>query len=138
MKWRRLGPRLRNLSHGNVAESMTGTNFGGTSDHHEAESYLDHLSGGREVFETEAGKFRRVDIPWRFDVAGELILRGSQTLANGLSEDRDRTRTGRTIWRATPDSHQSHAKRGHQRHLARKSDRARWGGDCLCQSQEMF
>jgi hypothetical protein len=75
-----LGPKLRNLSHGKVAEAITGANFGGTPDLREAESILDNLSGCREVIETEPGIFRRADITGEFAGAEELSLRGFLTL----------------------------------------------------------
>ena len=45
-----------------VAEAMTSANTGAASDIHEAELYMNTLSGGREVAETEPGVYRRAEI----------------------------------------------------------------------------
>jgi hypothetical protein len=45
-----------------VAEAMTSANTGASPDIHEAERYMNNLSGGREVVETEPGVYRRADI----------------------------------------------------------------------------
>jgi hypothetical protein len=45
-----------------VAETMTSSNAGAAPDIHEAELYMNNLSGGREVVETEAKVYRRADI----------------------------------------------------------------------------
>jgi hypothetical protein len=45
-----------------VAEAMTTGNGNAGADVHEAQLYVDHLSGGREVVETEPGVYRRADI----------------------------------------------------------------------------
>jgi hypothetical protein len=75
------GPKLRNLSPGNVTEAITGANFGGIPALHEAESYLDHLSGGREVIETDLGKyFAAPTSRASFAGAEELFLRSFLTL----------------------------------------------------------
>ncbi len=50
------------LLHSYVAEAMTSANSGGKPDVHAAQSYINQLSGGREVIETDPGVFRRADI----------------------------------------------------------------------------
>ncbi len=45
-----------------VAEAMTSGDARVAADLREAQLYVDHLAGGREVVETEAGVYRRADI----------------------------------------------------------------------------
>jgi hypothetical protein len=45
-----------------VAEAMTSANSGATADIHEAELYMNVLTGGREIVETEPEVYRRTDI----------------------------------------------------------------------------
>jgi hypothetical protein len=45
-----------------VAEAMTSANGGAAADIHEAELYMNVLTGGREIVETEPGVYRRTDI----------------------------------------------------------------------------
>jgi len=45
-----------------VAEAMTSASNGAAADIHEAELYMDVLTGGREVVETEPEVYRRTDI----------------------------------------------------------------------------
>ncbi len=45
-----------------VAEAVTTGGSGGTPELKQAEEYMNHLSGGREVAETEPGVFRRTDV----------------------------------------------------------------------------
>jgi hypothetical protein len=45
-----------------VAEAMTSASTGAAPDIHEAELYMNTLSGGREVVETEPGVYRRAEI----------------------------------------------------------------------------
>jgi hypothetical protein len=50
------------LIHSYIAEAMTSPKNGAAPDQHEAELYMNSLSGGREVVETETDVFRRSDI----------------------------------------------------------------------------
>jgi hypothetical protein len=50
------------LFHSYVAEAMTSGKSGGAASLHDAELYMNNLSGGREVVETEPGVFRRSDV----------------------------------------------------------------------------
>jgi alpha-ketoglutarate-dependent taurine dioxygenase len=45
-----------------IAEAMTSENSGAKSDLHEAEIYMNNLTGGHEVVETEPEVFRRTEI----------------------------------------------------------------------------
>jgi hypothetical protein len=45
-----------------VAEAMTSANSGAAADIHEAELYMNNLTGGREIVETEPEVYRRTDI----------------------------------------------------------------------------
>jgi hypothetical protein len=45
-----------------VAEAMTSSNSGAAADIHEAELYMNALTGGREIVETEPEVYRRTDI----------------------------------------------------------------------------
>jgi hypothetical protein len=50
------------LFHSYVAEAMTSGKSGGAASLHDAEVYMNNLSGGREIDETEPGVFRRSDV----------------------------------------------------------------------------
>ena len=50
------------LFHSYVAEAMTSGKSGGAASLHDAELYMNNLSGGREIVETEPGVFRRSDV----------------------------------------------------------------------------
>jgi hypothetical protein len=45
-----------------VAEAMTTAKSGAVADLHEAELYMNTLTGGREIAETEPQVYRRIDI----------------------------------------------------------------------------
>lgn len=49
------------LMHSYVAEAMTSAGGAAAPDQHEAEQFIDTLSGGREIVETEADIFRRTE-----------------------------------------------------------------------------
>jgi hypothetical protein len=50
------------LFHSYVAEAMTSGKSGSAPSLQDAESYINNLTGGREVMETGAGVFRRTDV----------------------------------------------------------------------------